>query len=291
MRNNDIRQSAAEPRIEEGSETKILIKNINYSIMNRKDNNMKLNSRELKDFFVGCLLGDANLHFGAFSTAQISSDLIEFKSRVIKDNLPNAKIKVKEHQERIDKNGVRHQKHYSIYVSPNEYFKKLQNEFYPFGKKIVPVKYAKRGLTNLGYAVWYADDGTTIHVKYDEKTGSSINRRVQFCTDNFTLQDVKLLSDMIGDRFGNTSFVRRKEDVFRIQINQTKLKCAQHFINTIAPIFYSNFPSLLYKMDLGYRGEVLHNDVIVTKEYYNTFINISSHSQFIDRLANRNQIN
>lgn len=251
---------------------------------------MKLNSRELKDFFVGCLLGDGNLHNGAFSTAQVNKDLIEFKSKIIKDNLPNVKMKVREHQERIDKNGVRHQKHYSIYVSPNEYFKKLQSEFYPFGKKIVPVKYAKRGLTNLGYAVWYADDGTTIHVKYDENTGSSVNRRVQFCTDNFALQDIKLLSDMLTNRFGNISLVKRKENIFRIQINQTKLKCAQNFINTIAPIFYTYFPSLLYKMDLGYRGEVLCNDNIVTKEYYNTFINISSHSQFIDRLAIRSNL-
>jgi hypothetical protein len=248
---------------------------------------MRLNSRELKDFFVGCLLGDGNLHNGVFSVTQTSEDLIKFKHNIIKSHLPNVKVKITKYPARIDKNGVNHQEYYVLYTSPTEYFKKLQKEFYPYGKKIVPEKYSSRNLFNIGYAMWYADDGTTIHVKKHKETGSSISRRVQFCTDNFTEDDVKnKLLPMVSKLYGECSLVKRKPGVYRIQINKGSDKYSEKFIFTIYSFFYNYFPSLLYKMDLGYRGSMLFDRNIVSLEYHNLFTNMKAHSQFKDRLLN-----
>lgn len=243
---------------------------------------MKLTGRELKDFFVGCLLGDAGLHNGSFNVKQISKDLIEFKYNIIKENFPEAKVKIQEYSGYQDKIGTNHQKYYQLYVSPNEYFKKLEKEFYPNGKKIVPIKYL-RGLSIIGYAMWYADDGTTILVQKNSKTGSSKTRRVQFCTDNFIPQDTINLQKMISKQFGKTSLVKRKIDMFRIQING---KDSQRFIISISDFFYNHFPSMLYKMDMGYRGSTL-DSVYVLPEYRELYFKISTHNDFKDRLKDR----
>jgi hypothetical protein len=245
---------------------------------------MNLSSRELKDFFVGMLLGDANIHNGAFSTRQISKDLIYFKYNIIKSYIPNCKIKITEQEAYIDKNNVNHQKCWYLYMSPCEYLKKLEKEFYPKGTKIVPVKYT-RGLSPLGYAMWYADDGTTILVQYNQKTGSSKTRRVQLCTDNFQVNEVTdLLMPMIQREIGACSIVKRKPHQIRLQINGFD---SQKFIQIIHDYFYKYFPSLLYKMDLGYRNESLENRVYVSKEYHELYLKISAHDLFLDRLVNR----
>lgn len=248
---------------------------------------MKLNSRELKDFFVGMLLGDGNIHNGAFSTKQISKDLIEFKYNIIKSHIPNCKIKIVEYDSYIDKNGTNHQKYWYLYVSPCEYFKKLYKEFYPNNIKIVPLKYT-RGLSDLGYAMWYADNGTTILVQYNETSGSARSRRVQFCTDNFTENEVRnLLIPMISARFGSCKAIKRKEDIYRIEIDNNSNYDSQKFIQAIHLYFYNNFPSMLYKMDLGYRNDSLENRKYVSPEYNELYLKISAHSQFVDRIKNK----
>lgn len=244
---------------------------------------MKLTSRELKDFFVGNLLGDAYLKNGSFSVKQISEDLIHFKESIIKRNLPGVKIKLHSYDAYVDKTNINHQKYYVLYVSPHPYFWKLQEEFYPKGKKIVPKKYL-RPLSPIGYAMWYADDGTTVLVGKNKTTGSSMSRRVQFCTDNFNPEDVQKLSKMIAEAYGKTSLIKRKKDMYRINI---QVQDAQFFIKDIYKFFYNYFPSLLYKMDMGYRGTSLLNKTYVSEDYHNIYLEISAHPSFVDRMANR----
>ena len=43
---------------------------------------MKLNHTQVKSFMTGNLLGDGNLHNGAFITGQINKDLVEFKKKI-----------------------------------------------------------------------------------------------------------------------------------------------------------------------------------------------------------------
>jgi len=243
---------------------------------------MKLTSRELKDFFVGNILGDASLHNGSFAVKQISKDLIDFKAKIIKDHLPNAKIKIT-HYPASCISGVNRKEYWNLYVSPNEYFKKLEKEFYPNGTKIVPEKYL-RDLSPLGYAIWYADDGTTVLVGLNSSTGSAKSRRVQFCTDCFLIEDTKKLSMVVEKQYGNCKIIKRKVNQHRIQING---KNQQDFIISVAPYFQNYFPSLLYKMDLGYRNESLLNRRYVKEEYHNLYIEMSSHKEFVDRIVNR----
>lgn len=48
---------------------------------------------------------------------------------------------------------------------------------------------------------------------------------------------------------------------------------------------FLNFPSLLYKLDLGYRNKSLDKKTYVSEEYKNCFLRVSAHPQFKDRVA------
>lgn len=67
-----------------------------------------MNSSKLRSFFYGTLLGDSYIHNGVFYCKQVSKDLIYFKTKIIKEHLPNAKITISEHEPYTDKNGINH---------------------------------------------------------------------------------------------------------------------------------------------------------------------------------------
>lgn len=52
---------------------------------------------------------------------------------------------------------------------------------------------------------------------------------------------------------------------------------------------FLNFPSLLYKLDLGYRDDSLNKKRYVLDEYKNCYIRISTHPQFVDRVKEKLQ--
>ena len=62
---------------------------------------------------------------------------------------------------------------------------------------------------------------------------------------------------------------------------------AQKFLVDISPYFIKYFPSLLYKLDLGYRDSSLENRLYVSKEYHDLYLKISSHDLFVDRLKEK----
>ena len=51
--------------------------------------------------------------------------------------------------------------------------------------------------------------------------------------------------------------------------------------------YFLNFPSLLYKLDLGYRNKSLDKRIYVLEEYKNCFLRVSAHPQFFDRVKNK----
>jgi hypothetical protein len=242
---------------------------------------MKINHTELRSFFIGTLLGDSYIHNGGFYCKQISKDLIMFKKKIIEENLPDAKISIKEYESYTDKNGVHHQKYYLLSVSGSEYIKKFEKLFYPNGKKILPKVLDK--LTPIGYAMWYADDGATILVQYNQNTGSAKSRRVQICTDSFTTEEHDYLIEHFAS-LGYSPVIVKRSKLFRLQLNA---KSAQKFILNIGNYFYQYFPSLLYKMDLGYRNKSLDNRTYVCEEYKNFYIKMSAHPIFYDRIKDR----
>lgn len=244
---------------------------------------MKLNHSKLKSFFYGTLLGDSYIHNGIFYCKQISKDLMYLKYKLAKQYLPNAIIKISEHDEYTDKNGVHHQKYYLLSITGSRYIKKLEKIFYPNGKKIYPDK-AILKLDWFGFAIWYADDGTTILVQYNNFTKSARSRRIQICTDNFTKDEhIKIKKDLETLGLKIKIIDRVQNGQLRIQINTPN----QDFICNISEYFYNSFPSLLYKIDLGYRNESLLNRSYVSERYYNIYLKISAHPEFKDRLKNR----
>lgn len=243
---------------------------------------MKLNSTELRSFFYGTLLGDSYIHNNTFSCKQVSQDLILYKAKVIKQFIPDSKCSVKEYEAYTDKNGVHHQKYWQLDVK-GEYVKKLYALFYPEGKKILPKNVINR-LTPIGLAMWYADDGTTILIGKNQSSGGAKSRRVQLCTDSFTLCDLNNAINEFKTIGYETSLLKRKENVYRIQMST---KEGQKLMCDIASYFYNYFPSLLYKMDLGYRNYSLLNRTYVSKEYHNLYTKISACPDFLDRMKNR----
>lgn len=240
---------------------------------------MKMNQSDIRGFLIGNLLGDGNLHFGSFRTQQINEDLVRFKYKIFKEYFGFANPKIVLYPANV-KNGVSRKDSWSLYVSPTPYLKDMEKEFYqPY--KIVTQKMLE-DLTILGLAIWYADDGTTILVGYNPNTGSARSRRVQFCTDSFSYEEVKLIAQYLEKKYGEIKIIKRSKDAYRVQIN---IKGSQQFLEDISSFFLNYFPSLLYKLDMGYRKSSLLNRTYVTENYHNLFLTISSHPSFVDRIA------
>lgn len=237
---------------------------------------------KLESFFIGTLLGDSYIHNGVFYCKQISEDLINFKAKFIQDNLEDAKVKISLYEEYTDKNGTHHQKSWVLSVNHPK-VKELYKVFYKDGIKIYP-KGAISKLDPLGFALWYADDGTTILVQVNEQTQSAKNRRVQICTDNFTSEEHQQIKREL-EKLGYTIKLidRKRRGQLRTQINGLS---SQKFICMLEKSFL-NFPSLLYKLDLGYRNKSLNKRTYVLEEYKDCFLRVSAHPQFFDRVKDK----
>ena len=209
--------------------------------------------------------------------------MIDFKKKIFGHYV--AYSKVTKYDQYTDKYGVNHQETYELYVTANQYLKKIDTQF----SQGVTRKILER-LDTLGLAIWYADDGTTVLIGKNEKTGGSKRRRFQICTDRYSEKEVDVIIEYFRNVYGyNVSKKRRRDNEFRVQING---KDAQKFLKMIYPYFEEYFPSLLYKMDLGYRGSSLENEAYVLPSYKDLFSKMQNywmqiHPLFVDRMKDR----
>lgn len=251
---------------------------------------MKLNHTEYRSFLIGNVLGDGKIHNGSFSTNQISKDLIYFKKKIF-DIYCNSNVKVTYKKSYTDRFGVNRQDSYFLYVSPNEYFKKIYKK-YMINKNDGRVENTIKvdidilnKLTPLGIAIWFADDGTTVLVGATK--GICKSRRVMFCTDRYSYEEVCVMRQFFESRYGGCSIVKRK-DKYRLQLS---LEAVNRMFKEILPYFYKYFPSMLYKFDLGYREPYNTNgfsnkNLKIRDEYIQNIYNIiKTHADFVDRLA------
>lgn len=112
------------------------------------------------------------------------------------------------------------------------------------------------------------------------------SRRVQLCTDGFTQNEhLDIKSDLESFGYNVKIIDRARKGQMRIQIN----KPYQDFICSISNYFYYYFPSLLYKMDLGYRSLSL-NSSYVSEKYKSCYLKISAHPEFRDRIKEQLKI-
>lgn len=239
-------------------------------------------SSQFKSFIYGTLLGDSTIHRNGkeFSTSTISRDLLIHKYKVIKKNLPDARFVLKEYDEKFD-GKWNHQKLFKLRVK-HPYF---YNIFELFESNTISDKILKALKPN-GIAVWYADDGTTslIGIKNQKKVRS---RRVELCTDRYDIESIHRLVAYFNERYESSciSYKTRRyknynEDHYRVTF---PLDPAQKFLVEISKYFYKYYPSLLYKIDLGYRNDELYRQQI-SPSYRETFNMIKGHSEFKDRI-------
>ena len=84
-----------------------------------------------------------------------------------------------------------------------------------------------------------------------------------------------------------TSYVER-DGHYRVTLKD--LKNVQELFCHLGEYFYNYFPSLLYKLDLGYRTSSLLNRTYVIEEYNSFYSKISAHPSFCDRMKRKEDI-
>lgn len=109
--------------------------------------------------------------------------------------------------------------------------KYFYNLFYKNKIKIYPKDIILR-MNSLGFAIWYADDGTTILVQ-SSKYGAR-SRRVQICTDCFTVQEHNNIKSNLESLGYQIKLIKRTNLTYRIQINKNK----DLFLYYISDYFY-----------------------------------------------------
>jgi len=250
------------------------IKKVTYDIP-------KLKSSELKGAIFGTLLGDSKIERNGkvFSSKQISLDLIQFKYSILNNHFQEVKLQTTPPHHDGKWN---HQRLFEVRVK-EIYFHKLFPRFYDDKRKYLSIKHLE-GLTDLGLALWFADDGCTSLI--GKNKGKITNRRVMFCSECYTEEEHDIMIRFFKIKYGYTMSkpVRgsKKTKKFRLQFS---VKDAQNFILKVGPYFMKYFPSLSYKLDMGY-DTYRNNHMNTVSEEYKEFFNecVKTHPDFIDRL-------
>ena len=114
-------------------------------------------------------------------------------------------------------------------------FRFYAHQFYCNNKKIIPKRIYK-WLTPRAIAYWYMDDGAQ---KWKMK---SLN--VRFCTDNFSLTEVKLLISVLQKKYNLKCSIQKKQHNFRIYISSESYSILTNLI------FHFFIPSMIYKFPI-----------------------------------------
>jgi hypothetical protein len=111
-------------------------------------------------------------------------------------------------------------------------FNNLREEFYPNGKKVLPVDLVAENFTPFLLAVWIMDDGT--------KCGNQL-RINSHC---FTKEENKILQEFLSAKLGIKSVLNKDKGMVRIRIVSEGMP---KLIGQIKPYI---IPSMLYKLPL-----------------------------------------
>lgn len=255
----------------------------------------QLKSSEFKSFIYGTLLGDSSIHNKShrrFDCGQIKEDLVLYKKDLIETQLTNCVTNYKV-QNYLQKDGRKRQPLYRLTIQ-HDYFRKIRKRFYKNGIKRVDIDILN-ALDSRGLAVWFADDGTTNFIGLEKYKAGKIsrlnNRRVEICTDGFLKEDVVIIQKYFNTLLNtdDTKIINRDyKDLNNDNPTGYRIRLANHaiqpFFMMIKNEFIKNYPSLLYKLDLGFRNESLDWRRYVSEDYQNLYEEISAHPEFIDRL-------
>jgi len=208
-----------------------------------------MNSSELKGFLTGLILGDGTIDKGvnmrAFAIKSTNKDFIDMIESEI-NNCSGFKTKVKYTPEHYSC-GCNHRESWEFRIEAHTYFVKMYHHFYDDNRHRRVSGKTLKWLTPRGLANWYMSDGYICLV--GKTKGRIYNRRVDICTDRYTLVDIKKMQKALHDRFDvNTSIIKHGK-YYRLRI---KMDSYESFFNLIYPYLV---PSMLYKAYLGYEQQ------------------------------------
>lgn len=111
-------------------------------------------------------------------------------------------------------------------------FNWIQEVFYPKGRKVIPSCLASY-LTPLALAIWVMDDGCKLK-----------NKGFKFCTNGYTLTEVKYLSSILSDKYDLKTSIIKTGAVNQYNIYITKSSMST-LITIVKPHMHG---SMLYKL-------------------------------------------
>nr|QWC53655.1 LAGLIDADG homing endonuclease [Rhizoctonia solani] len=191
---------------------------------------------QLREILVGLLLGDlyaqkqnVNTRFH-FKQGVIHKDYLMHLYELFKDFCFNApKIFDLLADKRTAK--VYSSMRFTTYTLPC--FNELYELFHVDGKKVIPLNIGEL-LTPLGLCYWICDDGG--FCKRD--------RALVLSTQSFTLVEVKLLAEVLTNKFGLKCAINKNNGAFIIRISAKSIPAIQTMLKDIMP------PMMLYKIGL-----------------------------------------
>jgi len=205
-----------------------------------------MNSSELRGFLTGLILGDGmidkGVHKRAFRIKSIHQDFINNIAEEI-ESCSGFKSKVIYTPEHYS-GWCNHQENWEYIILAHPYFTKIYNNFYDDYRHRIITREALDWLTPYGLANWYMSDGYVCLV--GRSKGTITDRRVDFCTDRYTYDDIKTIQDALLENYDiKTSLVKRGKFT-RLRIKKESYNI---FFSLIIPYLV---PSMLYKAYLGY---------------------------------------
>lgn len=205
-----------------------------------------MNSSELRGFLTGLILGDGSIDKGttkrAFSIKSINKDFIDMIEDQIK-SCSGFKTIIRYTPSHYS-SGCNHQGNWELIIPAHPYFNKMYHHFYDDYRKRKLSNQALKWLTPAGLANWYMSDGYVCLV--GKTKGVIKNRRVDICTDRYSLEDIHKIQKMLLDNYNIHTSVVKRENSYRIRI---LCKSYNTFFGLIADYIV---PSMMYKLNLAY---------------------------------------
>ena len=195
---------------------------------------------DILSILIGSLLGDGTMERDgngsrfSFYQEKTHGEYLLWLHKTI-SNLGYCKKDIPVIQTRYGKNGeLRYFFRFRTFTYSS--FNWIHDEFYPksLGRKIIP-KIIDQYLSPMALAIWIMDDGTRFK-----------NKGLKFCTNAFTLKEIKYLSLILKNKYSLESTIHKLSVV-----NQYNIYIPKSSINPLIKIVKPYIhPSMYYKIDI-----------------------------------------
>ena len=225
-----------------------------------------MNSSELKGYLTGLIIGDGCIESGitkrAFAIKSINYNFIKKIEADLKScTIFNINIR---HTPEHFSYGCNHKESWELRIKAHPYFAKKYHHFYDDNRNRIISKEAMSWLTPNGLANWYMSDGYVCLV--GKTKGIITNRRMDICTDRYSLETIEKLSNLLYDKFEIHTSIVKRERFHRIRISN---RSYINFINLIRPYVVRGFE---YKLYLGYEQK----PIWMSDDFWNYQQNLNS---------------